>query len=45
MRYYIVDRLGNVLGDFENKTKAELTLQSAYTEEQIKNEELEIIED
>ena len=43
MRYYIVDNMGNVLGDFENKTTAELQLQ-AYTEEQIKNEELEIIE-
>lgn len=43
MRYYIVDNEGNVLGDFQNKQKAELALGS-YTDEEIRQKEIEIIE-
>lgn len=44
-RYYIVDNNGNVLGDFGDRKVAEMHLFNDYTKEQIKEEELEIIED
>ena len=44
MKYYIVDNMGNVLGEFANKQKALDTLQTCYSPEQIESEELEVIE-
>lgn len=44
MKYYIIDYMGNVLGEFTTKEKAENILESAYTKEQIEKDELEIIE-
>lgn len=43
MRFYIVDNLGNIWGDFENRSKAEACLQN-YSLKQIQEYELEIIE-
>ena len=43
MRFYIVDNMGNIWGDFESKSKAEAHLQN-YSLRQIKKYGLEIIE-
>ena len=44
MKYYIVDCMGNVLGEFATKEKAENILESAYTKEPIEKDDLELIE-
>lgn len=43
MRFYIVDNIGNVWGDFGSRSEAEAHLQN-YSLMQIKKYELEIIE-
>ena len=43
MRYYIVNNIGDVLADVSTPEMAEAILRE-YPEEQIKSEELEIIE-
>lgn len=43
MRFYIVDNMGNVYGDFGSRSEAEACLQN-YTSRQIQEYELEIIE-
>lgn len=42
MRFYLVDKNGNVLGDFSEEITANLAL-GAYAEEEIKENEIEII--
>lgn len=44
MRYYIVDNHGNVCGDFGTIEAAKNSLENDYSQEQIQNDELEIIE-
>lgn len=44
MRLYIVDKNGDVCGDFGTYEAAKSSLENDYTPEQIQNEELEIIE-
>lgn len=43
-RFYLVDNSGNVLGEYESRMAAELAL-GAYTDEQIEQDEIEIIEE
>lgn len=43
MKYYIVDKNGNVCGESENKEKLENYMKDVFTPEQIESEELEII--
>ena len=44
MRYYIVNKNGDVCGDFGSYEAAMSSLENDYTPEQIQSEELEIIE-
>lgn len=44
MRFYIVDKNGNVCGDFGSYEAAKSSLENDYSPEQIQSEELEIIE-
>ena len=43
MRYYIVDKNGDVYGDFNDKFTAEKHLE-LYSDKEIKEKEIEIIE-
>lgn len=44
MRYYIVNNLGWICGEADTKSEAELIL-SKYTDQEIYEQELEIIDD
>lgn len=44
MRYYIVDKNGNVCGDYDFMKDAQTSLENDFTSEQITQDELEIIE-
>lgn len=45
MRYYIIDNNGTVHGESGNKAKLETLMYDIFTDEEIKENEIEIIED